>query len=95
MSERSGWPMGWPGFRYRGLPPGVDASYLGLRDDAPLTPEEVVAGLEARGVRVLGRIGGRFRAVTHYSITRRGRRPRRVRYGGSDRLIDRPQAPVL
>ena len=57
-----------------------------------VTPEEVVAGLEARGVRVLGRIGWRFRAnglLDH----RRRHRPRRVRYGGSDRLIDRPQAP--
>ena len=49
-------------------PPASNILYFGLAEDAPLTPEEIVAGLEARGVRVLGRIGGRFRAITHYWI---------------------------
>lgn len=43
--------------------------YFWLTDTAGRTPEEVVAGLARRGVRVLGRVGGRFRAVTHYWIT--------------------------
>ena len=43
--------------------------YFGLTEDVSKTQDEVVAGLEERGVRVLGRVGGRFRAVTHYWIT--------------------------
>ena len=50
-------------------PPASNILYFGLSGDVTLTPDEVVAGLEARGVRVLGRIGGRFRAVTHYWIS--------------------------
>jgi threonine aldolase len=43
--------------------------YFGLAEQVSKTPEEVVAGLAERGVRVLGRVGGRFRAVTHYWIS--------------------------
>ncbi|MCJ7738339.1 MAG: low-specificity L-threonine aldolase [Anaerolineae bacterium] len=50
-------------------PPASNILYFGLSEDVTLTPDEVVARLEARGVRVLGRIGGRFRAVTHYWIS--------------------------
>jgi threonine aldolase len=42
--------------------------YFGLTEVSK-TQEEVVAGLAERGVRVLDRVGGRFRAVTHYWIT--------------------------
>jgi threonine aldolase len=56
--------------------PGLDVGpavsnilYFGLAEQVSLTPEEVVAGLADRGVRMLGRVGGRFRAVTHYWIS--------------------------
>jgi len=55
--------------------PGLDVGpavsnilYFGLTEQVSKTPEEVVAGLSERGVRLLGRVGGRFRAVTHYWI---------------------------
>ena len=55
--------------------PGIDVApvasnivYFGLTDEVSKTPDEVVDGLAERGVRVLGRVGGRFRAVTHYWI---------------------------
>jgi threonine aldolase len=55
--------------------PGVEVSpvrtnilYFGLTEAVSKTPDEVVAELAERGVRVLGRVGGRFRAVTHYWI---------------------------
>ena len=55
--------------------PGVEVApvatnilYFGLTDEVSKSPEEVVAGLDERGVRVLGRVNGRFRAVTHYWI---------------------------
>ena len=37
--------------------------------DANMAPEEVVDGLAERGVLLLGRELGRFRAVTHYWIS--------------------------
>lgn len=43
--------------------------YFWLTEEAARTPEEVVDGLAERGVRILGRENGRFRAVTHYWIT--------------------------
>jgi threonine aldolase len=59
--------------------PGVEVApvatnilYFGLTEAVSKTPEEVVAALAERGVRVLGRVGGRFRAVTHYWITDEG-----------------------
>jgi threonine aldolase len=55
--------------------PGLDVGpavsnilYFGLTEQVSMMPEEVVAGLAERGVRLLGRVGGRFRAVTHYWI---------------------------
>ena len=56
--------------------PGIDVApvasnivYFGLTGEVSKTPDQVVEGLAERGVRVLGRVGGRFRAVTHYWIT--------------------------
>lgn len=56
--------------------PGVEVTpattnilYFWLNDEVSKTPEEVVEGLAERGVLLLGRVGGRFRAVTHYWIT--------------------------
>jgi len=56
--------------------PGVEVApvytnilYFSLTEDVSRTPEEVVAGLRQRGVLVMGRVGGRFRAVTHYWIS--------------------------
>jgi len=56
--------------------PGVEVSptvsnivYFGLGADVKRSPDEVVAGLSQRGVLLLGRVGGRFRAVTHYWIS--------------------------
>lgn len=43
--------------------------YFRLTEEAHQTEEEVVAGLEARGIWLLGRELGRFRAVTHYWIS--------------------------
>ena len=43
--------------------------YFRLTEEMSKTPEEVVDGLAKRGVRLLGRVGGRFRAVTHYWIS--------------------------
>ena len=42
--------------------------YFWLTEEAARTPEEVVDGLAKRGVLLLGRENGRFRAVTHYWI---------------------------
>ena len=56
--------------------PGVEVSpvttnilYFGLADEVSKTPDEIVSGLKERGVLLLSRIGGRFRAVTHYWIS--------------------------
>ena len=55
--------------------PGIEVSpvssnilYFGLSEEVTQTPEEVAAGLAERGVLVLAREGGFFRAVTHYCI---------------------------
>jgi threonine aldolase len=59
--------------------PGVEVApvvtnilYFEVTEAVSKTPEEVVAELAERGVRVLPRIGRRFRAVTHYWITDEG-----------------------
>ncbi len=56
--------------------PGVGVSpvstnilYFWLTDETNVSPEEVASRLAERGVLVLGREDGRFRAVTHYWIT--------------------------
>jgi threonine aldolase len=56
--------------------PGLDVApvasnilYFGLTDAISKTPEQVEDALKERGVLVLGRVGGRFRAVTHYWIS--------------------------
>ena len=56
--------------------PGVEVApvvtnilYFQLTDQVSKTPEEVESGLAERGVRLLGREEGRFRAVTHYWIS--------------------------
>jgi len=43
--------------------------YFRLTEDVSQTTDEVVAALAERGVLLLGRVDGRFRAVTHYWIT--------------------------
>ncbi len=43
--------------------------YFRLDDDASITQDEVVAGLAERGVQLMGRLDGRFRAVIHYWIS--------------------------
>ena len=56
--------------------PGVEAApvttnilYFWLTEEVLKTQEEVVAGLAEQGVLLLGRLEGRFRAVTHYWIS--------------------------
>ena len=56
--------------------PGVEVApvatnilYFWLAEQVSKTPGEVVDALAQRGVRLLGRVGGRFRAVTHYWIS--------------------------
>ena len=43
--------------------------YFRLTSGTPITQDEVVQGLADRGVRLMGRLDGRFRAVIHYWIT--------------------------
>ena len=56
--------------------PGVDVApvatnilYFWLTKETSKTQDEVVDGLKERGVLLMGRLDGRFRAVTHYWIT--------------------------
>jgi len=56
--------------------PGIEVApvttnilYFQLTDEVSKTPGEVVDALVERGVRLLGRLDGRFRAVTHYWIS--------------------------
>lgn len=49
-------------------PPQTNILYFELADEVSKTPEAVVEGLAERGVLLLGRLEGRFRAVTHYWI---------------------------
>jgi threonine aldolase len=43
--------------------------YFRMTENVPKTPDEIVDGLAARGVLLLGRLEGSFRAVTHYWIS--------------------------
>jgi len=49
-------------------PVATNILYFRLTEKVSKTPEEVVAALAERGVRLMGRLDGRFRAVTHYWI---------------------------
>jgi threonine aldolase len=56
--------------------PGIEVApvttnilYFRLAEDVSKTPEQVVQGLAERGVLLLGRLEGKFRAVTHYWIS--------------------------
>lgn len=50
-------------------PAATNILYFWLTEETPKTQDEVVDGLRERGVLLLGRLDGRFRAVTHYWIT--------------------------
>jgi len=50
-------------------PVATNILYFGLTDAVSKTLEQVESALKERGVLVLGRVGGRFRAVTHYWIS--------------------------
>jgi threonine aldolase len=57
--------------RIRGIavpPVATNIVWFQLTEEATRTDDEVLAGLTERGIRVLGREQGRFRAVTHYWI---------------------------
>ena len=49
-------------------PAATNILYFWLTDEVSKTQDEVVDGLAERGVLLLGRLEGRFRAVTHYWI---------------------------
>lgn len=56
--------------------PGVEVApvmsnilYFWLTDEVSKTPEQVVEALAEQGIRLLARVDGRFRAVTHYWIS--------------------------
>ncbi|NLE44343.1 MAG: low-specificity L-threonine aldolase [Chloroflexi bacterium] len=56
--------------------PGVDVApvatnilYFGVAPDLQKTPEDIEAALRKRGVLILARVGGRFRALTHYYVS--------------------------
>jgi threonine aldolase len=46
--------------------------YFDVAADVPRTPQQVTEGLAKRGVLLMGRVGRRFRAVTHYWIDDQG-----------------------
>jgi threonine aldolase len=48
--------------------PETNILYFQLTQATTSTPEKVVSGLAERGILLLGRLEGRFRAVTHYWI---------------------------
>jgi threonine aldolase len=50
-------------------PVSTNILYFGLTNEARKTAEQVAAELEALGVLVIPRVGGRIRAVTHYWIS--------------------------
>ncbi|MEA3341792.1 MAG: low-specificity L-threonine aldolase [Chloroflexota bacterium] len=50
-------------------PAATNILYFWLTEEASKTQDKVVDGLRERGVLLLGRLDGRFRAVTHYWIT--------------------------
>ena len=43
--------------------------YFRLAEEVSKTPDEILEGLAERGVRIMGRLDGRFRLVTHYWIS--------------------------
>jgi threonine aldolase len=49
-------------------PPASNILYFQLTDETTKTQDEIVSGLAERGILLLGRLEGRFRAVTHYWI---------------------------
>lgn len=49
-------------------PPSTNILYFGFDESVPLSQEAFVQGLKERGVLLLGRLDGRFRAVTHYEV---------------------------
>jgi threonine aldolase len=49
-------------------PPRTNILYFQLTEGSARTQDEVVSGLAERGILLLGRLEGRFRAVTHYWI---------------------------
>jgi threonine aldolase len=49
-------------------PVSTNILYFWLTEETSRTPEQVVDGLAERGILLLGRENGRFRAVTHYWI---------------------------
>ena len=51
------------------FPVATNILYFGLTDEVSKTPAQVVGALAERGVHVLDRVHGRFRAVTHYWIS--------------------------
>ena len=50
-------------------PHSTNILYFRLAEGVPISQTEVVDGLAERGVRLMGRLDGRFRAVTHYWIS--------------------------
>ena len=50
-------------------PPVTNIVYFQLATGAPKTPDAVVSALAERGILLIGRLEGRFRAVTHYWIS--------------------------
>jgi threonine aldolase len=50
-------------------PVSTNILYFRLTEEASKTPEQIVDGLTERGVLLLGRLEGSFRAVTHYWIS--------------------------
>ncbi|MFL7790810.1 MAG: low-specificity L-threonine aldolase [Anaerolineae bacterium] len=52
--------------------PTSNILYFQLTDETTKTQEEVVSGLAERGILLLGRLEGRFRAVMHYWIDDEG-----------------------
>jgi threonine aldolase len=51
------------------FPVASNILYFRLAEGVSKTPEQVLDGLAERGVRILGRLDGRFRLVTHYWIS--------------------------
>jgi len=49
-------------------PVATNILFFRLTDETSKVPEEIVSGLAERGILLLGRLEGNFRAVTHYWI---------------------------
>jgi threonine aldolase len=50
-------------------PHATNILYFRLEEGVPISQTDVVDGMAERGVRLMGRLDGRFRAVTHYWIS--------------------------